>query len=106
MRITLRNCVVLALALATFVQVDPVSFVTGRSVSSEALAVVRRPVARRGAAGVVRRTTRRTIRRTNVYVRTLPAGCAKVTVNGTIVWHCGATYYQRTGSQYVVVHVN
>jgi hypothetical protein len=39
-------------------------------------------------------------------VRSLPAGCVKTSVNGIAIWQCGGRYYQRTGSQYVVVHIN
>lgn len=105
-RFTFRNCAVLALALATFVQVDAVSVVTQGSISSQALARVGHPLTPGSAAGVARRTTRRTIRRTSVYVASLPAGCVKTSVNGTTIWHCGAKYYQHTGSRYVVVLVN
>jgi len=101
-----RNSIVLALALATFVQIDPISLMTGGSVSSEAFARVGRPLTAGSVAGVARRTTRRTIHMTNAYIRTLPAGCVKTTVNGAAVWHCGGKYYQHSGSQYVVVHVN
>ena len=103
---TLRNCIVMALALATFVEVDPVSLVTRGSMSSEAIAKVGQPLTPDSAAGVARRATRRTIRRTSVYVARLPAGCAKTSVNGTTVWHCGGKYYQHSGSKYVVVHIN
>lgn len=105
-KLTFRNCAVLALALATFVQIDPISLVTRGSISSEALARVGRPLTATSAAGVARRATRRTIRRTSVYVARLPAGCAKTSVNGTTVWHCGGKYYQHSGSKYVVVHIN
>ncbi|PZV38531.1 hypothetical protein B5V02_10785 [Mesorhizobium kowhaii] len=109
-KLTFRNCAVLALALATFVQVDPVSLVTQGSISSEALARVGHPLTPRSVAGVGRRTTRRTvrrtIRRTSVYVARLPAGCVRTSVNGTSVWHCGGRYYQHAGSRYVVVQVN
>ena len=106
LKLTIRNSIVLALALTTFVQIDPVSLVTEGSVSSQAMAKVGRPLTPGSAAGVARRTTRRVIRRTNIYVAKLPAGCVKTSVNGTSVWHCGATYYQHTGSKYVVVHIN
>lgn len=105
-KLIFRNCAVLALALATFVQVDPVSLVTLGSISSQALARVGHPLTPGSVAGVARRTTRRTIRRTSVYVARLPAGCVRTSVNGTSVWHCGGRYYQHTGSKYVVVHVN
>ena len=102
----LRNAMAMAVALATFVQIDPISLATGGSVASEAMARAGRPLTPGSVAGVARRTTRRTIRRTHVYVRTLPAGCVKTTVNGTAIWHCGGKYYQHSGSQYVVVHIN
>lgn len=105
-KFALRNSIVMALALATFVEVDPASLVTRGSISSEAIAKVGRPLTPGSAAGVARRTTRRTIRRTSVYVSRLPAGCVKASVNGTLVWHCGAKYYQPSGSRYVVVQIN
>jgi hypothetical protein len=105
-KFTLRNSIVLALTLATFVQIDPISLVTTGSLSTDANARVGRPLTPGSAAGVARRTTRRTIHRTHVYIRTLPAGCVKTAVNGTAVWHCGGKYYQHSGSQYVVVHIN
>ena len=106
LKLAIRNSIVLASALTTFVQIDPVSLVREGSVSSQAMAKVGRPLTPGSAAGVARRTTRRVIRRTNIYVAKLPAGCVKTSVNGTSVWHCGATYYQHTGSKYVVVHIN
>lgn len=105
-KFSLRSALIFAVALATFVEVDPVSLATGNSVSSEAMAKVGRPHTPRSVAGVARRTARRTVRRTSVYVARLPAGCAKVSVNGASYWHCGATYYQHTGTKYVVVHIN
>lgn len=70
--------------------------------STEAIAKVGRPLTPGSAAGVARRTTRRTIRRTSVYVSRLPAGCVKTSVNGTSVWYCGARYYQPSDPRYVV----
>lgn len=71
----------------------------------EAQAVVGRPLTPVSVAGVARRTTRRTIRRTAVYASTLPHGCTAVTISGAALHQCGATYYQASGSQYVVVQV-
>jgi hypothetical protein len=72
----------------------------------EARRVVR-PVARpHSAAGVARRTTRRHIRRSTVYVATLPRGCSTVVIEGTTLHNCGGTYYQADGGQYVVVYVD
>lgn len=73
---------------------------------SEAQAIVGRPATPVSVAGVARRTTRRTIRRTAVYVSTLPPNCTTVNVNGVALRQCGATYYQPSGNQYVVVEVD
>lgn len=72
----------------------------------EAEARVGRPMTPASVAGVARRTTRRTIRRTAIYASTLPAGCSTVIIEGTSLYSCGSTYYQRAGSQYVVVNVD
>jgi hypothetical protein len=66
---------------------------------------VGRPATPGSVAGVARRTTRRMVRRTSVYVATLPAGCQTVNVEGTTLQQCGGTYYQASGSQYEVVEV-
>lgn len=66
---------------------------------------VGRPGAPGSVAGVARRTTRRMVRRTAIYVSTLPAGCQTVVVEGTTLQQCGGTYYQASGSQYEVVQV-
>ncbi|AYG61380.1 hypothetical protein CCGE525_08990 [Rhizobium jaguaris] len=71
----------------------------------EAQARVGHPLTPGSAAGVARRTTRRTIRRTNVYVNSLPAGCAKTSAYGPVLWQCGGRYYQASGGRYVVVNI-
>jgi hypothetical protein len=106
MRLTLRNGVIFALCLLMFLEVDPVSFVINGSLLSDANARIGRPATPGSVAGVARRTTRRTIRRSAIYIGALPAGCACVTVYGTLVWRCGGTYYQSSGSRYVVVYVD
>ena len=75
-------------------------------VVSEAEARVGRPATPRSVAGVARRTTRRRIRRSTVYVVSLPRGCTTVVIDGTTLQQCGGTYYQTHGSQYVVVYVD
>jgi hypothetical protein len=72
---------------------------------AEARAVrVRRPAVRpASAAGVARRTTRRVIRR-GAYIAAVPAGCAYGTYYGYSLYYCGGTYYQRSGSGYVIVY--
>jgi len=72
----------------------------------EAEAIVGRPMTPVSVAGVARRTTRRTIRRTSMYVATLPRGCSTVIVEGVSLSQCGGTYYQASGNQYVVVNVD
>ena len=73
--------------------------------SGEAEARVGRPATPGSVAGVARRTTRRVVRRTTVYVATLPPACTTVVIEGTTLQQCGGTYYQPSGSQYVVVNV-
>lgn len=72
----------------------------------EAEAVFGRPLTPVSGAGAARRTTRRVIRRSTIYVASLPRGCSTVVVEGTSLYQCGATYYQPYGSQYVVVYVD
>jgi hypothetical protein len=67
---------------------------------------VGRPATPASVAGVARRTTRRTIRRTSVYAATLPRGCRAVVIDGTRLHQCGGTYYQAAGNRYVVVRVD
>jgi hypothetical protein len=73
---------------------------------SSAEARIGRPLTPVSVAGVARRTTRRVIRRSTVYVAALPAGCVRTTVNGSALWLCGGVYYQAYGGRYVVVYVN
>lgn len=73
---------------------------------SSAEARIGRPLTPVSVAGVARRTTRRVIRRSTIYVAALPAGCVKTSVNGVTVWRCGGTYYQSYSGRYVVVYVN
>ena len=75
------------------------------SLVGEAQAIVGRPLTPVSYAGVARRTTRRMIYRTSVYVAVLPPACTVVVVEGTSLHMCGGTYYQPYGTQYVVVNV-
>lgn len=65
-----------------------------------------RPMTPVSYAGVARRTTRRVIYRTTVYVATLPANCTTVVIEGTTLKRCGNTYYQSSGNRYVIVNIN
>jgi hypothetical protein len=71
----------------------------------KAQAVIGRPLTPMSYAGVARRTSRRMIYATSVYAATLPAGCRTVIIEGTSLQQCGGTYYQTSGSRYVVVRV-
>jgi hypothetical protein len=77
----------------------------GGSLMKEAHAVVGRPATPVSVAGVARRTTRRAIVATSVYVAALPPNCTVVVIEGTSLHQCGSTYYQASGTQYVVVTV-
>lgn len=70
---------------------------------NEAGAVVGRPATPGSVAGAARRTTRRTIRR-GAYIARLPAGCPLGTYNGYKLYYCGGTYYQKSGSGFVIVY--
>jgi hypothetical protein len=74
-------------------------------VIKDAEARIGRPLTPVSVAGVARRTTRRAIVATSVYVAALPSDCTTVVVEGTSLYQCGTTYYQSSGGQYVVVNV-
>jgi len=93
----------LTLAIADLPAVKPLG--GGGSLMKEAQAVVGRPLTPVSVAGVARRTTRRAIVATSVYVAALPPSCTVVVIEGTSLHQCGSTYYQASGTQYVVVTV-
>ena len=70
---------------------------------SPAEARVGRPATPASVAGVAKRTTRRTIRR-GAYIAAIPAGCAYGSYYGYNLYYCGGTYYQKSGSGYVIVY--
>lgn len=78
----------------------------GGGLVADAQARVGRPATPRSVGGVARRTTRRVVRRSTIYVAALPGGCATVTINGAGMWRCGGTYYQSYSGRYVVVYVD
>ncbi len=80
--------------------------VPGGPFVGDAQARVGRPMTPVSVAGVARRTTRRAIRRSTIYVATLPRGCTQVNIDGTVLQQCGGTYYQAHSGQYVVVYVD
>jgi len=70
---------------------------------SSAEARVGRPLTPLSYAGVARRTTRRAIRR-GAYIASIPRGCPYGSYYGYSLYYCGGTYYQRSGSGYVIVY--
>lgn len=74
--------------------------------TQRAAAIVGRPATPVSVAGAARRTTRRVIRRSTIYVASLPGSCTTVIIEGTSLYSCGGTYYQPYGNQYVVVYVD
>jgi len=75
-------------------------------VSSEVEARVGRPASPGSVAGVSRRTRRRTIRRSTIYIVSLPPSCTTIVIEGTTLQQCGGIYYQTHGTQYVQVYVD
>jgi hypothetical protein len=84
---------------------QPGGAVEGWSFVREAHAIVGRPLTPVSVAGVARRTTRRAIYATSIYVATLPPACTVVVIEGTTLQQCGGTYYRPSGNQFVVVNV-
>ena len=72
---------------------------------SSAEAIVGRPLTPVSVAGVARRTTRRAVVATSIYVATLPPACTTVIIEGITLQQCSGKYYQASGTQYVVVNI-
>lgn len=104
MKAIMRNILFVTSFLAVCVVAD-VLIHTGL-VIKDSEARLGRPMTPVSVAGVARRTTRRTIRRTAVYAATLPRGCTTVLIEGVSLHQCGGTYYQPSGNQYVIVNVD
>jgi len=98
--------VIATIAAAVLVGSDLNAFLLDGTLASRAEAIIGMPLTPVSVAGVARRTTRRTLAYSGVYVATLPAGCVRVVVNDTSLYQCGATYYAPYGAQYTVVYVN
>ena len=82
------------------------SWVLSGVIITDAQARIGRPMTPGSVAGVARRTTRRSIRRTAIYAASLPTGCTTVIIEGTSLYQCSGTYYQSHNNQYVVVNVD
>ncbi len=104
MKAKMRTIAIGCSVMAAGIIID--GWLNGGIMINEAEARIGRPATPGSVAGVARRTTRRTIRRTSVYIATLPRGCTTVVIEGTSLHQCGSTYYQAYNSQYVVVNVD
>lgn len=104
MKIMIRTILIVCSLLLADTTVD--GLFNSSIIISEAEARIGRPVTPGSVAGVARRTTRRHIRRSTVYVASLPRSCTTVVIEGTTLQQCGTTYYQPHGTQYVVVYVD
>jgi len=82
------------------------SWILNGVIITDVQARIGRPLTPASVAGVSRRTTRRTIRRTSIYAASLPTGCTTVVIEGASLYQCGGTYYQSHNNQYVVVNVD
>lgn len=105
----MKNSTFFALALGVVAigsDMLPGGLVPGGVFIKDAQAIVGRPLTPVSVAGVARRTTRRAIVATSIYVATLPPSCQVVVIEGMSLHQCGGTYYQPSGNQYVVVNVN
>ena len=67
---------------------------------------VGRPLTPVSVAGVARRTTRWTLRRTAAVVATLPSNCVYGTDYGYNVYRCGNAYYEQSGNTYTQVNID
>lgn len=95
----------LALSCAIVVE-DFLPLPGGGILAPDADARVGRPLTPMSYAGVARRTTRRVVRRSTIYVATLPTTCVQQNYDGAVVYYCGGNYYQPYGNQYVVVYLD
>ncbi len=100
----MRNILLVCCVIGVGLVVD--APLPGLRTLSDAEARIGRPATPGSVAGVARRTTRRTIRRSTIYMATLPMGCTTVVIEGTTLHQCGGTYYQPYNNQYVVVYVD
>lgn len=99
-RLSIAGGIGLALLAADVTDIAPVSAFVGK-----AEARVGQPWTPASGAGVARRTTRRVVRRSTIFVATLPPACVRTSIDGITVWRCGGTYYQPYRGRYVVVTV-
>lgn len=107
-RAKIRTIVVGFAVIATGLAIDGENFgrTLGGMIISDAQARIGRPMTPASVGGVARRTTRRSIRRSSVYVATLPKNCTTVVIDGTKLSQCGTTYYQSHSGQYAVVYID
>lgn len=100
-------CIGIAIVGATIIgSGNDTSQSTAGLFAGTAEARIGRPATPVSYAGVARRTTRRVVRRSTIYVATIPTTCVQQTYDGAVVYRCGSSYYQPYGTQYVVVYID
>jgi hypothetical protein len=102
----LKRIMLTAGVLIALIAADVAGLVSTPFSAATAEARIGRPWTPASYAGVARRTTRRAIALSGIYVAALPPACVRVKVNGTTLWRCAGTYYQAYRGRYVVVYVN
>ena len=98
---------IISITFAIILADIPALVVPVGSFTAIAQAKIGRPGTPASVAGAARRTTRRVVRRSTIYVNALPKGCVRTNVSGVVVWRCGSRYYQPYGgTRYVVVYID
>lgn len=104
MKIIIRILIILSIIIAA--EFSGNGILDNQTDLTQAQARIGRPLTPLSIAGVARRTTRRTIRRTAIYRNSLPRGCQSIFIDGISVYQCGSQYYQSYGNQYVIININ
>jgi hypothetical protein len=96
------------LLIVVLISIDSVPYVDNVFIGNSE-ARVGRPATPRSAAGVARRSTRRTVRRHRIAVGTrvtvLPAGCTTVITHNVTYHYCGDVYYRPYYEGTTVIYV-
>jgi hypothetical protein len=102
----LGNCALAAGIVTGIVAADMSGVSPYFPVVGQAQALPGHPLTPLSAAGVHRRAVRRAIRRSAILYGALPRACVRTSIDGTVVFRCGGTYYQPWRGRYVVVFID
>ena len=104
--VRLTGCALAASGPGVSVEPDATRWSAETGMIAPAEARIGRRLTSPSVAGVPRRTTRRVVRRSTIYVGTLPRARAPVVTGGSNYYYCGATCYQPWQGRNVVVNCN